>query len=132
MTAPDGVVPAATVAVTPELLAYGSDGLIPVIAQQHDSREVLMLAWMDAEAVRRTLATGAATYFSRSRQQYWVKGETSGHRQRVIEMRYDCDRDCLLMLVDQTGPACHTGARTCFTDRVLGTAGRTGAADPAE
>jgi phosphoribosyl-AMP cyclohydrolase len=87
-----------------------------------------MLAWMDAEAVRRTLATGAATYFSRSRQQYWVKGETSGHRQRVIELRYDCDQDCLLLLVDQTGPACHTGTRTCFTDRVLQAA----PADPAE
>jgi phosphoribosyl-AMP cyclohydrolase len=114
--------------VSPDRLAKHADGLIPVIAQQYDSREVLMLAWMDAEAVRRTLATGAATYFSRSRQQYWVKGETSGHRQRVIELRYDCDQDCLLLLVDQTGPACHTGTRTCFTDRVLQAA----PADPAE
>jgi phosphoribosyl-AMP cyclohydrolase len=114
--------------VSPDRLAFQADGLIPVIAQQYDSREVLMLAWMDAEAVRRTLATGAATYFSRSRQRYWVKGETSGHRQRVIELRYDCDQDCLLLLVDQTGPACHTGTRTCFTDRVLQAA----PADPAE
>src|SRR5699024_2332701 len=80
-------------------LTYDADGLIPAIAQQFDSREVLMLAWMDAEAVRRTLATGAATYFSRSRQQYWVKGETSGHTQRVVEVRYDCDADALLLLV---------------------------------
>ncbi|MEO7127160.1 MAG: phosphoribosyl-AMP cyclohydrolase [Nakamurella sp.] len=106
-------------AVSADTLHYNADGLISVIAQQFDSREVLMLAWMDAEAVSRTLKTGAATYFSRSRQEYWVKGETSGHHQRVIEVRYDCDRDCLLMLVDQTGPACHTGARSCFTDRVL-------------
>jgi phosphoribosyl-AMP cyclohydrolase len=118
--------------VSPDSLAYGTDGLIPAIAQQYDSREVLMLAWMDAEAVRRTLATGAATYFSRSRQQYWVKGETSGHRQRVIEVRYDCDQDCLLLLVDQTGPACHTGTRTCFTDRVLQAGDPTAPSDPAE
>jgi phosphoribosyl-AMP cyclohydrolase len=98
---------------------FNEAGLVCAVVQQYDTREVLMLAWMDAEAVRRTLATGAATYFSRSRQQYWVKGETSGHRQRVIELRYDCDQDCLLLLVDQTGPACHTGTRTCFTDRVL-------------
>lgn len=106
-------------AVHADELSYNSDGLIAAIAQQFDSREVLMLAWMDAEAVRRTLTTGAATYFSRSRQEYWVKGETSGHHQKVIEVRYDCDRDCLLLLVDQTGPACHTGSRSCFTDRVL-------------
>jgi phosphoribosyl-AMP cyclohydrolase len=118
--------------VTPENLAYNADGLIPVIAQQHDTREVLMLAWMNAEAVRRTLATRDATYFSRSRQQFWVKGETSGHRQRVIEVRYDCDQDCLLMLVDQTGPACHTGASTCFTDRVLTAGSSLPVADPAE
>jgi phosphoribosyl-AMP cyclohydrolase len=118
--------------VTPESLAYNADGLLPAIAQQYDTREVLMLAWMDAEAVRRTLATGGATYFSRSRQQYWVKGETSGHRQRVVEVRYDCDQDCLLLLVDQTGPACHTGAPTCFTDRVLTAGAPVPGADPAE
>ncbi len=102
-----------------EDLTFNADGLIPVIAQQFDTREVLMLAWMDAEAVRRTLRTGAATYFSRSRRQYWVKGETSGHRQQVIEMRYDCDADTLLLLVDQTGAACHTGTHSCFEGRVL-------------
>jgi phosphoribosyl-AMP cyclohydrolase len=106
-------------AIGPADLTYNADGLISVIAQQYDSREVLMLAWMDAEALRRTLTSGAATYFSRSRQQYWVKGETSGHHQRVVEVRYDCDRDCLLLLVDQTGPACHTGTRSCFTGRVM-------------
>ncbi len=125
MTTPDA-------GVGPAGLAYNRDGLIPVIAQQFDSREVLMLAWMDAEAVRRTVQTGAATYFSRSRQQYWVKGETSGHRQRVVEVRYDCDQDCLLLLVDQSGPACHTGARTCFTDRVLRADALAPAVDPAE
>lgn len=128
---PDGAAGVVSV-VSADSLAYNADGLIPAIAQQYDSRDVLMLAWMDAEAVRRTLDTGSATYFSRSRQQYWVKGETSGHRQQVVEMRYDCDRDCLLLLVDQTGPACHTGTRSCFTGRVLGTAGRAGAAHPAE
>ncbi len=100
-------------------LRFGPDGLICAVAQQYDTREVLMVAWMDAEAVRRTLATGAATYFSRSRQAYWVKGETSGHTQRVVEVRYDCDADALLVLVDQTGPACHTGTRSCFENRVL-------------
>ena len=100
-------------------LRFGGDGLICAVAQQFDTREVLMVAWMDAEAVRRTLETGAATYFSRSRQSYWVKGETSGHTQKVIEVRYDCDADALLVLVDQTGPACHTGTRSCFEGRVL-------------
>jgi phosphoribosyl-AMP cyclohydrolase len=100
-------------------LRFGPDGLICAVAQQFDTREVLMVAWMDAEAVRRTLTTGAATYFSRSRQAYWVKGETSGHTQKVIEVRYDCDADTLLVLVDQTGPACHTGTRSCFENRVL-------------
>lgn len=107
------VVPAA------ESLSFDANGLLPVIAQQFDSREVLMLAWMDAEAVRRTLETGAMTYYSRSRRTYWVKGETSGHHQRLVELRYDCDQDCLLAVVDQTGPACHTGTRSCFTGRVL-------------
>lgn len=97
-----------------EVLRFGPDGLIPAVAQQWDTREVLMVAWMDAEAVRRTLATGRATYWSRSRSEYWVKGETSGHAQAVREVRADCDGDTLLLLVDQTGPACHTGERTCF------------------
>ena len=105
--------------MTPGELSYNADGLICAVAQQYDTKEVLMVAWMDAEAVRRTLDTGRATYFSRSRQQHWVKGETSGHTQRVVQVRHDCDADTLLVLVDQTGPACHTGTRTCFDDRVL-------------
>lgn len=95
-------------------LLFNQAGLICVVVQQFDTREVLMVAWMDAEALRRTRETGAATYFSRSRQQYWVKGETSGNTQRVVEIRRDCDGDTLLLLVDQTGPACHTGTRSCF------------------
>jgi phosphoribosyl-AMP cyclohydrolase len=94
-------------------------GLVPAIAQQYDTGEVLMLAWMDDEALRRTLATGRATYWSRSRGEYWVKGETSGHAQRVVSVALDCDGDTLLVRVDQTGPACHTGTRTCFDDRLL-------------
>lgn len=111
-------VPATPAPFTVDGLVYNADGLIPAIAQQYDDGEVLMLAWMDAEAVRRTLASGDVTYFSRSRQLYWVKGETSGNRQRLVEMHYDCDQDCLLLLVDQLGPACHTGTRSCFTGRV--------------
>jgi phosphoribosyl-AMP cyclohydrolase len=95
-------------------LRFGPNGLLPVIAQQWDTGEVLMLAWMDAEAVRRTLATGRGTYWSRSRQAYWVKGETSGNTQLVKEVRVDCDGDAILLLVDQSGPACHTGLRSCF------------------
>ncbi len=95
-------------------LRYDDRGLLPVIAQDAESHEVLMLAWMNAEAVARTLATGRVTYWSRSRSAFWVKGETSGHVQDLVEMRLDCDRDCLLVLVRQTGPACHTGRRTCF------------------
>lgn len=98
----------------PASLRYDAAGLIPAIAQDHTSGEVLMLAWMNAEAVARTLASGEVTYWSRSRADFWVKGETSGHRQRLVEMRVDCDRDCVLMLVDQTGPACHTNRRSCF------------------
>ncbi|MBM9466834.1 phosphoribosyl-AMP cyclohydrolase [Nakamurella leprariae] len=100
-------------------LRFDAAGLICAVAQQYDTREVLMVAWMDAEAVRATLTTGRATYFSRSRQQQWVKGDTSGHTQRVVEVRRDCDGDTLLVLVDQTGPACHTGTRTCFDDGLL-------------
>lgn len=95
-------------------LKYDAQGLIPVVAQDHASHEVLMVAWMNADAVARTLATGNVTYWSRSRQAFWVKGESSGHVQRLVEMRVDCDRDCLLVLVDQTGPACHTNRRSCF------------------
>jgi len=89
-------------------------GLIAAVVQQHDTGEVLMLAWMDDEALHRTLTTGRATYWSRSRQEYWVKGDTSGHRQWVRDVRLDCDGDALLVLVDQEGPACHTGKRPCF------------------
>ena len=98
---------------------FNADGLVPVIAQQWDTGEVLMLAWMDLEALRRTLATGSATYFSRSRHAYWVKGETSGHSQRVKDVAVDCDGDTVLIKVDQHGPACHTGSRTCFDERHL-------------
>ena len=101
-------------------LRFGPDGLIPVIAQDADSGSVLMLAWMDAEAVARTLSSGQATYWSRSRQQYWVKGETSGHHQEVVEFRVDCDGDAVLLTVRQTGPACHTGDATCFTSGIVG------------
>ena len=89
-------------------------GLICAVAQQWDTGEVLMVGWMDDEALHRTLTTGRATYWSRSRREYWVKGETSGHRQWVRAVRLDCDGDALLVLVDQEGPACHTGERSCF------------------
>jgi len=98
----------------PATLSYDARGLIPAIAQDHRSGEVLMLAWMSAATVAETLATGRVTYWSRSRAAPWRKGETSGHVQRLVEMRLDCDRDCLLLLVDQTGPACHTNRRSCF------------------
>ena len=100
-------------------LRRNPDGLLPAIVQQHDTGEVLMLAWMDDEALHRSLTTGRATYWSRSRQEYWVKGETSGNRQHVKEVRLDCDGDTLLLLVDQVGAACHTGDRTCFDATVL-------------
>ena len=98
----------------PQTLKYDDRGLLPAIAQDHASGEVLMLAWMNAEAVARTLASGRVTYWSRSRQEFWEKGATSGHVQELVEMRIDCDRDCLLVRVRQTGPACHTGRRSCF------------------
>ena len=98
----------------PATLRFDANGLIPAIAQDHATGEVLMLAWMNAEAVARTLATRRVTYWSRSRQSFWIKGETSGHVQDLVEMRVDCDRDAILVRVRQTGPACHTGARSCF------------------
>jgi phosphoribosyl-AMP cyclohydrolase len=98
----------------PATLKYDANGLIPVIAQDAGTAEVLMFAWMNAHAVAQTLATGRVTYWSRSRAAFWVKGETSGHTQALVEMRVDCDRDCLLVLVNQTGPACHTNRRACF------------------
>lgn len=94
-------------------------GLVPAVVQQVGSGEVLMLGWMDDEALRRTLSTRRTTFWSRSRQGYWVKGETSGHRQTVREVRLDCDGDTLLVRVDQEGPACHTGALSCFDETVL-------------
>jgi phosphoribosyl-AMP cyclohydrolase len=104
----------------PATLVYDAKGLVPVIAQDAASGEVLMFAWMNAAAVARTLATGRVTYWSRSRQAFWVKGETSGHVQRLVEMRIDCDRDCLLVQVEQTGPACHTNRRSCFYTALRG------------
>ena len=98
----------------PASLSYTDNGLIPAIAQDATTGEVLMMAWMNAEAVQRTLDTGRVTYWSRSRQAFWVKGETSGHTQELVAMRVDCDRDCLLVVVNQTGPACHTNRRSCF------------------
>jgi len=95
-------------------IAYNAQGLVPAIAQQHDTGEVLMLAWMNAESVAETLATGRVCYWSRSRQALWRKGETSGNIQRLVEMRLDCDGDAVLLRVEQTGPACHTGERSCF------------------
>lgn len=95
-------------------LRFGSDGLIPAVAQQHDSGEVLMLAWMNRDAVTETLKTGRVCYWSRSRKQLWRKGESSGHVQRLVELRVDCDGDALLVRVDQSGVACHTGTRSCF------------------
>ena len=95
-------------------LAFDRDGLIPAIAQQHETGEVLMLAWMNRAAIDETLVTGRVCYWSRSRQSLWRKGETSGQVQRLVEFRADCDNDCLLLLVDQTGVACHTGRRSCF------------------
>ncbi len=100
-------------------LKRDASGLVPAVVQQHDTREVLMVGWMDDEALHRTLTTGRSTFYSRSRQRYWVKGKTSGHRQWVREVRLDCDGDTLLVLVEQEGPACHTGARSCFDDDVL-------------
>lgn len=102
----------------PASLMYNEAGLLPAIAQDTETNEVLMLAWMNAESIARTLETGRVTYWSRSRQAFWVKGETSGHTQELVSFRFDCDRDCLLLMVRQTGPACHTGRRTCFYTKV--------------
>ncbi|MHB9862516.1 phosphoribosyl-AMP cyclohydrolase [Streptomyces sp. YIM S03343] len=100
-------------------LKRSPDGLVPAIAQQYDTGEVLMLGWMDDEALHRTLTTGRCTYWSRSRREYWVKGDTSGHFQWVRSVALDCDGDTLLVKVDQVGAACHTGDRTCFDADVL-------------
>jgi phosphoribosyl-AMP cyclohydrolase len=95
------------------------NGLVPAVVQQYDTGEVLMMAWMNDAALQHTLTTRQATYWSRSRQALWIKGETSGHRQAVKSVALDCDGDTLLVHVDQTGPACHTGARTCFAEVLL-------------
>ena len=101
-------------------LKRDADGLVPAVVQDAESCDVLMVGWMDDEALHRTLTTGRGTFWSRSRQDYWVKGETSGNTQAVREVRLDCDGDTILVIVDQTGPACHTGDRTCFdADRLL-------------
>jgi phosphoribosyl-AMP cyclohydrolase len=99
-------------------IKFDEKGLVPAITQDVSDRQVLMLAYMNAESLRLTLETGLCHYFSRSRQKLWKKGETSGNIQRVKELYYDCDADTLLVLVDQTGPACHTGNRTCFYRRL--------------
>lgn len=95
-------------------VAFDAAGLVPAIAQQHDTGEVLMMAWMNREALAETLATGRVCYWSRSRGALWRKGETSGQTQRLVDLRIDCDGDTLLVLVDQEGVACHTGRRNCF------------------
>lgn len=101
-------------------LKLDAAGLLPAVVQEATSGAVLMVGWMDAEALGRTLATKRSTFYSRSRQDYWVKGETSGNIQQVRDVRLDCDADTVLVIVDQTGPACHTGAATCFdADRLL-------------
>jgi phosphoribosyl-AMP cyclohydrolase len=104
----------------PATLKFDAQGLIPCVAQDHASGEVLMVAWMNEASVAQTLETGRVTYWSRSRGEFWVKGETSGHHQRLVELRVDCDRDCLLALVEQEGPACHTNRRSCFYTAVRG------------
>ena len=107
----------------PETLQFTADGLIPAIAQQFDTGEVLMMAWMNKDSLTETLATGRVCYWSRSRHAFWRKGDTSGHTQKLVELRYDCDADTILMLVDQSGAACHEGSRSCFKRR-LNTDGR--------
>ncbi|MEX2520454.1 MAG: phosphoribosyl-AMP cyclohydrolase [Paracoccaceae bacterium] len=109
-----------TLPFDPSSLTYDARGLIPAIAQDAQTGEVLMMAWMNAASVAETLATGRVAYWSRSRQEIWRKGETSGHVQKLMEMRVDCDRDCLLVKVDQTGPACHTNRRSCFYTAIQG------------
>ncbi|WP_299983388.1 phosphoribosyl-AMP cyclohydrolase [uncultured Ruegeria sp.] len=103
-----------TVLFDPSTLKFNEAGLIPAIAQGAETGEVLMMAWMNAQSINRTLESKRVTYWSRSRQAFWVKGESSGHVQQLVDFRVDCDRDCLLVLVDQIGPACHTNRRSCF------------------
>ena len=101
-----------------ENLSFTADGLIPAIAQQFDTGEILMMAWMNKDSLTETIATGRVCYWSRSRGTFWRKGDTSGHIQKLIELRYDCDADTILVLVDQSGSACHKGTRSCFTRRL--------------
>ena len=101
-------------------LKYTAEGLSPAIAQQYDTQEVLMMAWMNRSSIEETLQTGRVCYWSRSRNNYWRKGEQSGQMQVLKELRFDCDADTILLLVDQTGPACHTGRRSCFYNKVEG------------
>ncbi len=115
MTGPTAVLDAALAG----RLTRTPDGLVCAVVQQHDTREVLMVAWMSDEALARTIATREATYWSRSRGELWIKGATSGHTQRVVGVRLDCDGDTLLVLVDQSGAACHTGDHTCFDADVV-------------
>lgn len=116
-----GNLPSGSAAISAELdaLVFGEGGLLPAIIQDDATGDVLMLAWMDREAVRRTLTTGRVTFWSRSRQEYWRKGDTSGHRQYVRSVAADCDADTLLVRVEQIGAACHTGTRTCFDGRAI-------------
>ncbi len=107
-------------AFDPSSLTFNEAGLIPAIAQDEETKEVLMLAWMNAQSIAQTLETRRVTYWSRSRQEFWIKGATSGHVQELVDLRFDCDRDCLLIMVRQTGPACHTGRRSCFYTSVDG------------
>jgi phosphoribosyl-AMP cyclohydrolase len=119
---PSASAPSARSALDPSIAARlkrDARGLVAAVVQQHDTGEVLMVGWMDDEALHRTLTTGRATYWSRSRSAYWRKGDTSGHVQHVLEVRLDCDGDALLVKVDQTGAACHTGDRTCFDADLL-------------
>jgi phosphoribosyl-AMP cyclohydrolase len=103
----------------PSTLRYNEAGLLPVIAQDESTLEVLMLAWMNKEAIERTLKTGKVTYWSRSRSEFWIKGETSGNTQNLVELRFDCDRDALLAIVNQKGAACHTKRKSCFFTSVV-------------
>ncbi|MBQ0967559.1 MULTISPECIES: phosphoribosyl-AMP cyclohydrolase [Streptomyces] len=136
-SSPTGGGPGRPSPLAPEIadrLKRSADGLLPAIAQQYDTGEVLMLGWMDDEALHRTLTTGRCTYWSRSRREYWVKGDTSGHFQWVKSVALDCDADTVLVKVDQVGAACHTGTRTCFDTDVLlaeGSAGSGAAQDAA-
>ena len=109
-----------TLATILDQLKFNADGLIPAIAQQYDTQEVLMMAWMNRASITETLQTGRVCYWSRSRNAFWRKGESSGQMQLLKELRFDCDADTILLVVDQTGPACHTGRRSCFYNKVEG------------